>query len=166
MIKKVIGGAIIILAVVIAAFAFNLPQRLTGHGDQGGAGDEQQLKDSLRQWDEAYARRDGEALNQILAREFSFTSPTGQVVNRSLYLSANLKAPDIAIETPINSDDVQVHVYGGTAVVTSVAAQRGQRFNRDPKVRYRYTDVWVKRGGRWQAVASQATRIGDATGPI
>lgn len=166
MIKKIAGAAVIILALVIAAIAFDLPHRLTGHRSAGGAGDEQQLKDALRQWDEAYARRDGEALNQILSTDFVFTAPTGQVVTRPQYLSANLKAPDIAVETPIGSEDVQVRLYGDTAVMTSVAAQRGQRFNRDPHVRYRYTDVWVKRGDRWQAVASQATHIADPTTPI
>jgi hypothetical protein len=27
------------------------------------------------------------------------------------------------------------------------------------EVRYRYVDVWVNRGGRWLAVASQSTRL-------
>ena len=157
MIRKLVAILFVLAALVIVGVAFNLPRLRTGKAASGG--DEQQLKDLLRQWDEAYARRDGPALNQILSDEFVFTAPNGLVISRMQYLSANLKAPDIAVETPITSEDVKVRVYGDTAVVTSIAAQRGQRFNRDPNVRFRYTDLWVKRNGRWQAVASQSTLV-------
>jgi ketosteroid isomerase-like protein len=157
MIRKWLAALFIVIALVIATVAFTLPRLRNSNAT--AAGDEQQLKELLRQWDEAYARRDGPALNNILADEFVFTAPNGLVINRMQYLSANLKAPDIAVETPVTSEDVRVRVYGSTAVVTSTAAQRGQRFNRDPNVRFRYTDLWVKRNRRWQAVASQSTQV-------
>jgi len=149
------------IALIMVAVTFAL---LAWHARGGGAtgsdsNDEGQLQELIHQWDEAYARRDGPALARLLADEFTFTTPTGAVINRAQYLSANLKAPDIAVETPIGSDDIKVRTYGSVAVVSSRAAQRGQRFDRDPKVRFRYTDVLVKRQGRWQAVASQATRV-------
>ena len=156
MIRKVVAITLIVIALIIAAVSFGLPRLLKKDKRQG---EEQQLTERLREWDEAYARRDGPALNRVLADEFVFIAPTGMVISRMQYLSANLKAPDIAVETPIHSEDVKVRVYGDAAVVTSQAAQRGQRFDRDPNVRFRYLDVWVNRGGRWQAVASQATRV-------
>jgi len=147
----------IIAALVIVVVALNLPPLRSNRSASGT--DEQQLEQLLRQWDEAYARRDPEAIAPLLAPDFVFTSSNGQLITRPMYLSASLKSPDIAVETPINSEDVKIHIYGEVAVVTSMAAQRGQRFDRDPKVRFRYTDVWVKRNGRWQAVTSQSTRV-------
>ena len=157
MIRKSVGALLIVGALVIVAVAFSSARFRIGNSGSGH--DEQQLKELLRQWDEAYARRDPEALGHLLANDFVFTGANGQVINRSVYLSANIKSPDISIETPIHSEDVEVRVYGNAAVVTSVAAQRGQHFNRDPTVRFRYTDLWVKRDERWQAVASQSTRV-------
>ena len=121
--------------------------------------DEQELRTRLQKWDEAYAGRDIETLASILAEDFIFTNASGIVMSRTQYISANIKAPDMTLEIPVSSEDVSVRVYAETAVMTSRGAQRGQPFNRDPAVRYRYTDVWVKQQGRWQAVASQATRI-------
>ena len=155
--RKWIAVLLIIAALIIVAVALNRPRVRTNRSALGS--DEQQLQQLLRQWDEAYARRDPEVLALLLAPDFVFTNSNGQLVTRPMYLSATLKAPDIAVETPINSEDVKVHIYGDAAVVNSVAAQRGQRFDRDPKVRFRYTDVWVKRNGGWQAVASQSTRV-------
>ena len=155
--RKWLAVLFIIAALVIVVVALNLSPLRSNRTVSGS--DEQQLEQLLRQWDEAYARRDPEALAPLLAPNFVFTSSTGQLTTRAMYLSASLKSPDIAVETPVNSEDVKIHIDGDMAVVTSMGAQRGQRFDRDPKVRFRYTDVWVKRNGRWQALASQSTRV-------
>lgn len=155
--RKWLAVLLILAALVTLVIGLSLPH-LRGTRTASG-NDEQQLQQLLRQWDEAYARRDAEALAPLLAPEFVFTSSNGQLITRPMYLSATLKSPDIAVETPINSEDVKIRINGDIAVVTSMAAQRGQRFDRDPKVRFRYTDVWVKRNGRWQALASQSTRV-------
>jgi uncharacterized protein (TIGR02246 family) len=50
---------------------------------------------------------------------------------------------------PFDAADVQIRVYGNAAVATGVVQQRwsvaGSRYSRD----LRYTDVYVKRRGRW-----------------
>jgi ketosteroid isomerase-like protein len=52
-----------------------------------------------------------------------------------------------------------VRVYGNSAVVTSRAALKGQRQGQDISGQYRGIDVYVKKQGRWQIVAAQATYI-------
>jgi len=152
-------GTIVVALLAITAVPFlALGQMKDKKASQDSAA-EQELKKSLREWDEAYLRRDTEALSRILADDFIFTRASGAVIDKTRYIMGCVKAPDIALEAPSRSDDVAMRVYGETAVVTSRATQRGQSFNRDPAVQYRYTDVWVKQQGRWQAVVSQATRI-------
>ena len=53
------------------------------------------------------------------------------------------------------SDNIVVRAFGDAAVVTgrTTAAAGGQT------VVLRFTDVFVRRDGKWQAVASHATRI-------
>lgn len=149
---------LVVVGLVISGSLFVLGQMKNNKPGPGGQ-DEQELRAKLHQWDEAYAGRDIETLASILADDFIFTNASGVVVSRSQYISANIKAPDMTLEIPTDSEEVSVRVYKETAVMTSRGAQRGQPFNRDPAVRYRYTDVWVKQQGRWRAVASQATRI-------
>jgi ketosteroid isomerase-like protein len=150
---------IVVAVLAITAVPFLTPGQMKDKQRSQNSAAEQELRERLREWDEAYLRRDTEALSRILADDFVFTHASGAVINKTRYIMACVKAPDIALEAPNRSDDVAVRVYGETAVITSRATLRGQSFNRDPAVQYRYTDVWVKQQGRWNAVASQATRI-------
>jgi ketosteroid isomerase-like protein len=151
---------ILFVALLAIAATSSLAQgQMKNNQAQPGGNAEQELREMLRKWDEAYSGRNTEALASILADDFLFTNATGTVINKGQYLMGNIKAPDITLAIIIDSADVKVRVYGDTAVVTSRGAQKGQRLNRSPTARYRYTDVWVKQQGRWQAVASQATLI-------
>ena len=52
-----------------------------------------------------------------------------------------------------------VKTVGNTAVVWFTQILVGPVNGKPTEVRYRYVDVWVNRGGRWLAVASQSTRL-------
>jgi ketosteroid isomerase-like protein len=120
---------------------------------------EQELRERLREWDEAYARRDTEALNRILADDFTFTDAVGKVNNKTQYIMAVIKSPDITLIEPANSDDLNIRLYGDAAVVTGRSGIRGRPRHPATRELFRFTDVWVKRQGRWQVVASQVTRV-------
>jgi ketosteroid isomerase-like protein len=151
---------ILFVALLAIAATSSLAQgQIKNNQAPPGGNAEQELREMLRKWDEAYSGRNTEALASILADDFLFTNAIGIVINKGQYLMGNIKAPDITLAIIIDSEDVKVRVYGDTAVMTSLGAQRGHPLNRDPAVRYRYTDVWVKQQGRWRAVASQATRV-------
>jgi ketosteroid isomerase-like protein len=150
---------IVVAVLAITAASFLAPGQMKDKKTSQNSIAEQELRERLREWDQAYLRRDTEGLSRILADDFVFTHASGAVMNKSRYIMACIKAPDIALEAPSRSDDVKVRVYGETAVVTSRATQRGQSLNSNSTAQYRYTDVWVKQQGRWRSVASQATRI-------
>jgi ketosteroid isomerase-like protein len=50
---------------------------------------------------------------------------------------------------------MRAHVYGNAAVVTGILAVRGRGKDGAFEHRYRYTDTWIRSGGRWLMVASQ-----------
>jgi len=54
--------------------------------------------------------------------------------------------------------DVIMRVYGNVVVVNARTINKGHRRERDVSGEFRYTRVYVKREGRWQAVLSQYTR--------
>ena len=67
--------------------------------------------------------------------------------------SGDLKFQSIVVS------DLTIHVYGKTAVAAGTATLKGSFKGQDISGTYRYTDVWVKRNGKWQVVASQATKV-------
>lgn len=153
---------LIIAGVTIAGSSFALCQ-IRGNMAVRNSNAEQEVRRLMREWDEAYMRRDTSALDRILADDFSFTDAAGKVSNKMQYIMAIIKSPDMMLIKPFNSDDVNVRVYGDTAVVTGRSPLKGRPRGRTLSDLYRFTDVWVNRQGRWQAVASQVTRIAQAT---
>jgi ketosteroid isomerase-like protein len=67
--------------------------------------------------------------------------------------------------TAIHVGDLRVRQYGQAAVATGRTHLMGSYQGQDITGTYIFTDTWVNRDGRWQVVASQATRIMDANAP-
>jgi len=56
-------------------------------------------------------------------------------------------------------DEINVNVYGNTAVVCGMATRKGVMDGKDISASVRYTRVYVMRDGRWQVVQFQQTRV-------
>jgi hypothetical protein len=56
-------------------------------------------------------------------------------------------------------DDVTVMLFGTTAVVRGRTVVSGSLNGTPVSARIRFTDVFIKRDGRWQAVASHASTL-------
>jgi ketosteroid isomerase-like protein len=56
-------------------------------------------------------------------------------------------------------DDMKVQFHGNTAIVTYQATDKGTYKGKDISGKNRWTDVFVKKGGDWQIVATQGTPI-------
>ncbi len=111
---------------------------------------EQELRALVRQWDEADVKKDVTTLDRLLADEFAFVGG----IDKKKYL-AFIESGDAGIESAV-SDNVKVRVYGATAVLTGLDTIKGKRKGQEYIERYLYMDVWVKRGNRWQCVATQS----------
>ena len=57
--------------------------------------------------------------------------------------------------------DMKVHVYGSTAVITGKADVKGMLRGKDATGQIMFTRVYVKKGGQWQSVAFQQTRVSN-----
>jgi len=69
-----------------------------------------------------------------------------------------LESGDAKIESE-TLGQVKVRVFGNTAVVMGSDDEKSSYKGKDTSGHWTWTDVFVKRSGRWQAAASQATRI-------
>ena len=119
--------------------------------------DQQVLVELERQWDAAFHRGDATAIEPLLADEFIVTYGDGSRGDKAKELS--LVSENKQQVDSRRLDDFVVKTFGNTAVVWFTQILVGPVNGKPTEVRYRYTDVWVNRGGRWLAVASQSTRV-------
>jgi ketosteroid isomerase-like protein len=111
------------------------------------------------EWSQASMKRDGGALQRFYADEYTFTDEDGVVTNKAQEIK-NLTTGAFAL-LAYKLDDVKVRTYGDVAIVTGRNTIKGmwEDLERDVSGPYRFTDVFVRRDGRWQCVASQSSRI-------
>ena len=108
---------------------------------------------------DANVRRDKRFFERIEADEFIFTDASGGLTTKAEDV-ASLDKP--AGETKLASyvpDDMKVHIYGGTAVVTGRITSTYKSPKGEAVIRSRFTDVFVKRKGQWRLVAGHSSRI-------
>jgi ketosteroid isomerase-like protein len=149
----------IIYALLLTLVSFVLAEgqgTTKSKGPQAG-GIEQQLKQMEDDWQKATRTKDTAGLKRIIAEDWVATNEMGKSLNREEYLSQTTANTDV-IQSNENTD-MQVRVFGDTAVVTGGLIEKGTRNGTAYTDTYRWTDVFVKRGGRWQAVASQWVKV-------
>ena len=105
----------------------------------------------------ALTKRDIAGFGSIMADDAVFTGPDGAVQTKAQLL-ADIKAGELVIEST-NISDLKVRVFGDSAVATYTTTDKGKYKGRDISGRYRWTDTFVRRGGKWQVVAGQGTPI-------
>jgi len=118
---------------------------------------EQSLMHIEQEMDDAVVKGDTSASERYLSDNCVITDPGGIVMDKTRSIS-DLKSGDLKIESS-KLEDMKVQVYGNTAVVTYGTTDKGTYKGKDISGKYRWTDVFVKRNGRWQIVADQATRV-------
>jgi ketosteroid isomerase-like protein len=124
------------------------------------------VRDLEERWAQAVVRGDRAFFERVLAEDFTHTSHSGVFKTRAQWLSeakaGNRAEPKVGTTRydAMGLDDLAVRVYGDTAVATGRTTPKGQNSKGQPITgQYRFLRVWVKRQGRWQAVAFQGTRI-------
>lgn len=145
-----------IAAAILTALSV-IPSQMRNQKMQKKSQAEQDLIKLEREFGEAQPRRDIARLKQLMADDFVATVPPGKVINKAEVI-AQVTSPDLEMESLAN-DDIQVRVYGNAAVVTARGAARGRYKGQDVSGQFRYIRVWIKREGRWQAIAAQSTMI-------
>jgi ketosteroid isomerase-like protein len=144
------------LFVVLPAFA---AQHVAVHPrpaiDAGEQATIREIVEMERQAKEASLHRDADFSQRTLAEDYVAITPLGTVTTKQDTVSAR-KSRQLRYDT-IDVSDMVVRVYGDTAVVTARADVKGHQLGEDFSGPYRYTRVWVRRTGHWQAVSYQAT---------
>jgi hypothetical protein len=144
------------MRIIFAIALFTLFGISTALGQKQNAGNDQEkvIVQTIRQLDkeriQAQIGADTAALNRIYADDFIGVGPSGTVRTKpqviSDFTSGGLKFQSIT------TDDVQIRVYGNTAVQTGRSIMIGQDKNKVVPRDNRFTRVWVMLQGSWQLV--------------
>jgi hypothetical protein len=95
--------------------------------------------------------------DQNLADDFVLVTVNG-IVKTKDDVVRDLVTPDFSME-PYEPTELQVRVYGDTAIVTGRVFQRFTRRGARYEVDARYTDVYARRKGRWVLVTAHASPV-------
>lgn len=152
----------ILIIIVLAASAFpNAFGQTTLSADEGKLIEE--IKRMDRQWIiEAYSSKDLKDFDRIVAEDFLITGSNGKVLNKAqkrANVVADYTEPSPEFIFKIEETSTQVRLFDKTAISTGYIIEnytyKGNKIND----RVYFTNVYLKRDGRWQVVASQFTRV-------
>ena len=123
------------------------------------AGNEQMVIDLDKKRMNAMAQKDIATLNELISDDLIYTHSSARLDTKKS-LIGNMESGS-TVYTSVVPSDVKAQDLGDTVVLTGscrIGVNSGGRAN---SFGVRFTDVYAKRGGRWQMVTWQSTRLPD-----
>lgn len=115
------------------------------------------LKQLERGWSEAQKSVDIDKLNQIIADDWAGIGSDGSRETKRQLL-ADVKSGANKLES-FEIGPMDVKMLGNIAVVQGSDTEKSSNKGKDTSGKWAWTDVFVKRGGKWQAVRSQSAKV-------
>jgi ketosteroid isomerase-like protein len=106
---------------------------------------------------DAFRRADFNALDRILAEEFTFTDPHGPPLSKQNFLDGMKSASLVFNKVEVLGLDVTT--LGDTALVHGKVRMEARSSGGGYSGIYHYTDVFVKHDGSWRVLLSTARHI-------
>ena len=151
-----LGALVFAVSALVAAQAPDTKKSPPGAG-KAAQDTEATLMKMERDAAAALIKKDSAGFASIFADDAAFVGPDGALQTKAQLL-ADVKSGDLVIEST-DIADFKVRVFGDSAVVTYTTNDKGKYKGRDITGRYRWTDTFVRRNGKWQIVAGQGTPI-------
>ncbi len=120
---------------------------------------EEEFTKLYRAWDDALVKVNLNALGSLYADGYYSIGPDGTSSSKEELLN-DLKSGKDSISSA-TTDDMKVARHGDTVVVTSRWTAKEMLEGKDVSGQSRWTDVWVKRAGRWQVVTTHGSDTTD-----
>jgi hypothetical protein len=105
----------------------------------------------------AMSTRDIGTLNALIADELVYTHSSARLDTKQSLIE-NMQTGK-TVYTAVAPSDVKAQDYGDTVVLTGVARISVNSGGNAMNFGVRFTDVWVNKGGNWQMVAWQSTKL-------
>lgn len=106
---------------------------------------------------EAMARQDIATLTAVLADDLIYAHSSARLDTKQS-LIANMQS-GATVYNSVEPSEVKAQDLGDAVVLTGIARIRVTSNGKPNAFGVRFTDVYAKRGGQWQMVAWQSTRL-------
>jgi len=123
------------------------------------AGNGQNIIELDRKRMQAMAQKDVAALNAILSDDLIYTHSSARLDTKQSLIGAMQSGA--TVYTAVEPSDVKAQDLGDAVVLTGVAAISVMSNGKPNSFRVRFTDVYANKGGQWQMVTWQSTRLTD-----
>ena len=123
----------------------------------------QEVTALLQEFMSAAGRGDRTVFDKFFADDVIYTRATGAVITKAdIMKSLGKSAPASEGKSTYSAKDTTLHEYGDTVIVAFRLQGRTEYPDgRVETAHYRNTGTFLKRDGRWQVVAWQATKISE-----
>jgi ketosteroid isomerase-like protein len=144
----------------VVALILCCPLTLSAEGTTTAPSPEAEVREAIRQYDDALRKADVAVLERYWAEDYVFINPRGERLTRSDRL-ANVKTKQTAFNSLEHAPkEEQIRIYGNdVAVYTTTLTISGRYSGEMQQGKYQGMVVWVHSDGRWQQVASQLTPV-------
>lgn len=148
---KLSGIVIILIAAVTASV----------HAQSGDAAAQSRIVALEQLWNQAYKSGDTKALDSILDDAIVLVNDDGSVQTKAEFLASvksSMSQPN-AQQQQVAPESLSVHVFGNVAIATGVMRVKGTENGKSYSRRERFVDTWLKKGGGWVCVGTNATPV-------
>jgi hypothetical protein len=121
------------------------------------AGNAQKIIELDRQRMTAMAEKDIATLNKIIADDLIYTHSSARLDTKKSLIGA--MESGTTVYTAVEPSEVVAQDLGDTVVLTGVAAISVKSGGTPNSFRVRFIDVYANRGGQWQMVTWQSTKL-------
>ena len=118
---------------------------------------EQELVDLENTWSKAMVQHDLATISSIVADDWTGQNDSGKVEDK-MHLLDDIKSGKLSAASMTNRD-VHVRIVRGIGIAQGSDDEKSMAKGKDTSGAYTWTDVFEMRDGRWQAVASQVTKV-------
>jgi len=119
------------------------------------------LAKAAADFDLAQVKGDGEALKRLLADDYLLINSQDKREDKAQFI-ADFTAKGFTME-PFTIDDQVIMVWADGAVLGGAVTMKGMSEGKPYSVRIRFSDIWAKRGGKWQVIYAHANRVAAAS---
>ena len=112
-----------------------------------------------REWDRAMVGNDPEAIGRFMADDWIIIGTDGRIGDRRTFLG--LVESGALTHDVMESHDIDLRVYGDTAVLVSRGISGGRYQGRPFREEERATCVFVRQDGVWKCVLTHLSRLGS-----
>lgn len=126
------------------------------HAQKTSAREQEVLKATQMLNEASLIKKDRATMERVYGDDYVYNHSNGSITSKAQeiaeYMSSDLKW------TAQKTDGLKVRMYGDVAVVTGVSTLTGSAkgYASGPR---RFTEIWVRRNGRWQTIGGQSTLV-------